>query len=504
MQHHVQFVASEIFPLAKSGGLADVCAALPAALTRLGADVHLVMPGYEQALDLAEKPHLAGVIENVLGRDQVRVIAARLPGSGLPVSLIDIPDLYGGVGLYQNADGTDRDDNAVRFAALCHAAARLAAGEGGAAWQPDIVHCHDWHTGLVPALLRNLCGAARPATVFTVHNLAYQGLFPWEALGRLDLPDDPELHAAMEFHGRMSFLKAGLGFSDFLTTVSKTYAREVQTSEYGCGLESVLAARADSFTGIVNGIDAGFWNPMGSPWLASSYSRRSMAGKKRCKHALQQELGLIQDEDAPLMIFLGRLISQKMADVLRDCLAQMMEQEGDRQFALLGQGDPALERDFTAIAAAFPGRVSVQIGYSEDRAHRLHAGGDILIHGSRYEPCGLTQLYAMRFGTIPVVRAVGGLADTVVDASEAALADGTATGICFEQPTSEAMRAAVDRAVALYRQPLVWRRLQTAAMGCDFDWEESARQYLEIYDRLVSPADAEMEAESERRTGSAA
>ena len=295
----------------------------------------------------------------------------------------------------------------------------------------------------------------------------------------------------------MSFLKAGLRFSDFLTTVSRTYAREIRTADCGCGMENVVEQRRDRLAGIVNGIDAGFWNPADSPWIAANYARHDLSGKRRCKRALQRELGLVEDDDAPLLVFIGRLTTQKMADIVRDALPALLRRDGALQFALLGQGDRALEQDFTDLAQAFPGRVSAQIGYSEARAHRLHAGGDILVHGSRFEPCGLTQLYAMRFGTIPVVSSVGGLADTVVDATEATLADGTATGVCFEPPTAEALLDALGRAVALYRQPLVWRRLQTAAMACDFNWERSAREYLDIYERLVPPggnalADAEI------------
>ncbi len=484
-------MASEIFPLAKTGGLADVCAALPAALARLGADVHLVMPGYEEALDLAEKPRVVEVLDDVLGHDGVRVVSARMPDTGLPVSLIDIPALYrDGGGLYQHADGSDRANNATRFGAFSHAAARLAGGTPGLPWRPNVVHCHDWHTGLVPMLLCHGDLPERPATVFTVHNMAFQGLFPLESRQALRLPANGSCLGDLELHGRLSFLKAGIRYADFLTTVSRTYAREIRTPDYGYGLESAVEARADTLAGIVNGIDAGFWSPTSSPWISATYSRQNLAGKRICKQALQRDLGLHERADAPLLVSISRLTEQKMADTLRDGLPGMLARDPTLQFALLGQGDRALERDFTALAGMFPGRVSVRIGYAEDYAHRLHAGGDILIHGSRFEPCGLTQLYAMRFGTIPVVRAVGGLADTVVDASEATLTDGSATGICFDPPTAEAMFSAIERAVALYRQPLVWRRLQIAAMSRDFSWERSARDYLEVYDRLLPGTEA--------------
>ena len=493
IRKHVQFVASEIYPLGKTGGLADVCAALPAALSRLGTDVRLVMPGYEEALDLAEKPHVSAVLDDVLGFENIRIIAARTPDSGLPVSLIDIPALYrDGGGIYQNADGSDRRNNAVRFAALSQAAVQLAAGRGGTAWRPDIVHCHDWHTGLLPLMLRQQCGQRYPATVFTVHNMSFQGLFPWEEMAALGLPNNETLLEGLEFFGQLSFLKAGLFYSDYLTTVSPTYAREIQTPEYGYGLDGLVKSKVDRLSGILNGIDADLWSPSKSKWLPASYSLRDISGKRHCKSILQGELGLAVDEQAPLIIFIGRLTGQKMADVLRECLPAMLAGEPDRQFALLGQGDLVLEDNFRAIARNFPGRVSVQTSYTEERAHRLHAGGDILIHGSRFEPCGLTQLYAMRFGVIPVVRPVGGLADTVVDATEQAVADGTATGFHFQAPTADAMLSAINRAVMFYRRPLSWRRLQLAAMSCEFNWERSAREYLGLYDRLV-PSHGEIE-----------
>lgn len=481
----ILFAASEIFPLAKTGGLADVCASLPAALAGLGAEVQLVMPGYEQALDLADRPHVTATLDNVLGFENVRIITARTPDTALPINLIDIPELYrNGGGIYQNADGSDRDDNAIRFGVFGQAAAQIAAGRGGSTWHPNIVHCNDWQTGLVPLMLRELCGPEVPATVFTAHNMMFQGLFPWEGRTAFRLPTNDGIEAGLGLHGQLSFLKAGLYFSDSLTTVSPTYAREIQTPDYGYGLEGLVQARAGHLTGILNGINSVFWDPSGNTRLAANYSAQDLSGKRYCKNALQRELGLVEDENAPLIIFVGRLTWQKMADILRDCLPAILAREPDRQFALLGQGERGLEDGFRSIAAAFPGRVSVQIGYCEDRAHRIHAGGDILLHGSQFEPCGLTQLYAMRFGTIPIVRPVGGLADTVVHASEQALVDGTATGVWFEEPSAEAMISAVDHAIWLYRQPLTWRRLQRVAMGVDSSWDRSARQYLTLYSGL--------------------
>jgi starch synthase len=471
--------------MAKTGGLADVSASLPAALARLGADMHLLMPGYEEALDRAEQLHTTGFAPAIPEYENVRILTGRSPDSGLPVSFVDIPELYrDGGGLYVNADGSEREDNSVRFAALTHAAAAMALGQIGSAWIPDIVHCNDWHTGLLPLLLRAKATGARPKTVFTVHNMAFQGLCPWTQFESLGLPSGPEITEGIEFYGQVNFLKAGLKFGDMLTTVSPTYAREIQTPEFGCGLEGVVSSRAKDLVGILNGIDTDFWNPMYDRWIAASYSRHDISGKRECKRALQRELGLIQDDNAPLLIFVGRLTRQKMADVLLAALPEILKRGGDRQLAILGQGDKALEDGFRNLMAVFPGRLSVHVGYSEDRAQRLHAGADMLIHGSRYEPCGLTQLYAMRYGTIPIVRPVGGLADTVVEVNDATISTSRATGFHFHGASIEDKLVAVDRAVAMYRQDLAWRRLQRAAMKADFSWDRSARQYLEVYTEL--------------------
>ncbi len=483
IQPRVLFAAAEIYPLAKTGGLADVCASLPQALSQLGVDTRLIIPGYEQALDMAIDKRTVGVLRNVLGFEMVRIIQGRTPDTGLPVTLIDVPRLYGGPGgIYQNPDGTDRRDNHKRFALFAHAVVRVAQGEGGLDWRPDIIHCHDWHAGLIPLLLR---GQDRPRTVLTIHNMAFQGLFPFKEFDALGLAPADEVLSGLEFFGKLNFLKGGLQFADWITTVSPTYAKEIQTEEFGCGLDGLMRERAGRLSGILNGIDANIWSPDHDKLLPATYSVDDMAGKQACKRALQQELGLKQNENAPLIIFASRLTGQKMADVLCDCLPDILERDPARQFALLGQGDHEIENCFRALSEKHKDRLSVRIGYSEDSAHRLHAGGDVLIHGSRFEPCGLTQLYALRFGTIPVVRPVGGLADTIVHADKRAISDGTANGFHFEEPSAESMMQGIDEACGYYYRPNIWGGLQKTAMSIDFSWERSAQRYLEVYQRIA-------------------
>jgi starch synthase len=479
----VLFASSEIYPLAKTGGLADVSAALPRALSALGVDVHLIMPGYPGALLSAVHKNLEATLTGFGGQDVTRIFSARLPDSGLPVWLVDCPALFNrDGGPYQDADGRDWPDNAGRFAHLNRVAARIATGDIVADWRADVVHANDWHTGLLPLLLKQGDGK-QPATLFTIHNLAFQGLFPAEQHASLGLAKELLTADGIEFHGRLSFLKAGLRFSDRLNTVSPSYAREILTSEFGCGLHGLLGERESQLSGILNGIDCEVWDPRTDAHLPAWFDMHSMAGKHRCKAELQHELGLAVEPDTPLLIWVSRITHQKMADTTLEILPQLMER--DVQFALIGEGDEASERTLTALAASHRGRMAVRIGYDEPLAHRFYAAGDLLVHPSRFEPCGLTPLYAMRHGTIPVVRRVGGLSDTVVDADEHAVRTGAATGFSFEEPSAPALLACVDRALSAYAQPLIWRRMQEQAMARDFSWEASARRYLALYCELA-------------------
>jgi starch synthase len=481
---NVLFAAAEVFPLAKTGGLADVCGALPQALWQGGINLRVIMPGYGSTLDQLDGVETEAEIGELLGVEGVRILRATLPGSGVPVWLVDAPSLFRREGgLYQAADGTDWPDNARRFALFAHAVAAVGLDRIELSWRPDIVHCHDWHAGLVPLLLQG--DTDRPATLFTIHNLAYQGNFPGDMMDRLRLPAWSFRPDGLEFHSQISFLKAGLVFADGLTTVSPGYAKEIQTPAFGCGMDGLLRLRANDLDGILNGIDTELWNPASDPWVGEAFSRHELGGKAACKSDLQAELRLDEDATAPLIISASRLTHQKMIDVTLKALPGMLTRWPKMQFALLGRGDRVLEQGFHAVSAAFPGRVAIHIGYDEPRAHRFHAGGDILLHGSRFEPCGLAQLYAMRYGTVPVVRRIGGLADTVCDVSPEAMGAQRATGFVFEHDTAEDMAFAVGRAISLYDQGSTWRTVQIQGMARDHGWEASARAYSAVYQRLL-------------------
>lgn len=475
--------AAEVFPLVKTGGLADVLGALPQALIAQGADVRLVLPGYAQVADAVLHQKTIASLGPLFGAARIDVRLGQMPYSRVPVYVIDAPYLYRrSGGPYQARDGNEWSDNLNRFALLGWVAAHLTAGELDPAWTPDVLHVHDWHAAMACAYV-----AAHPpthaATVFTVHNLAYQGLFPARDFHLLGLPSWLMDSRGLEFHGQLSFMKAGLKFADRITTVSPTYAKEIALTEFGFGLEGVIQGRARDVSGILNGVDTAIWNPERDPALIERYGRDDLANKGRCKEALQRELGLVPQADAPVFGVVSRLTSQKGLDLVLSALPSLLAAGG--QLALQGNGDPMLESAFVATAASHPGRVAVRIGYDESLAHRLIAGVDAVLVPSRFEPCGLTQMYALRYGTLPVVRRVGGLADTVIDARESTLADGSATGFVFDQATHAELEAAIARAVALYRERAAWTRVMRHAMTQDFSWEGAAMQYLARYAEVL-------------------
>ncbi len=477
----ILFVASEAQPLIKTGGLGDVCGSLPAALAALGADVRLLLPGYRDAR--ARAGPLRPVAQIVLPRlaKPATLLEGTLPGTRVTTWLVDFPPAYDRPGNpYLNAFGHPWHDNAARFALLARVAAAIARRAAGLAWRPDVVHCHDWQTGLVPALLAQ--EPARPATVFTIHNLAYQGLFPRDTLGALGLPGSLWSPAALEFYGWLSFIKGGLVFADRLTTVSPSYAREILTPEFGVGLDGLLRHRARDLSGILNGIDERAWNPARDPHLVARYSARRFAAKQPNKAALQRQLGL-PVSGVPLIGMVGRLVQQKGIDLALAALPKLMELP--LQLAVLGSGEAGYEDALRRAAEQYPQKLAVTIGYDEPLAHRVEAGSDMFLMPSRFEPCGLNQLYSLRYGTVPIVRPVGGLADTVVDATPETLAAGTATGVVFAEATPAALLGALRRALALYADRRRWKRLAVTGMRRDFSWRHSAGDYLELYGRLT-------------------
>jgi starch synthase len=471
-------VAAEIFPWVKTGGLGDVVAALPPALAR-SADVRLLLPGYTPLLDALENSRVVAQLGSTFGAATVELRRGRLPGLDLPVYLIDSPYLYDRPGNpYLAPDRSDWPDNPRRFGLLGWVAAHLGCGDVDRDWRADVVHAHDWHAGLACAHLA-LHPGPRPASVFTVHNLAFVGEFDPLQLTELQLPRSTFAPEGLEFHGKGSFMKAGLYYADQLTTVSPTYAHEIQTSAFGCGFEGLLTRRAPVLAGILNGVDNAVWNPATDPHIEARYDRDDLAGKAKVKAALQRSLGLRVDPAQLLVGVVTRLAYQKGVDLLVQSMRGLAG-EGV-QLALLGSGDPQIERDLTQLARQLPQAVSISFGYDDALSHRIIAGADVVAVPSRYEPCGLTQLYGLRYGSAPVVHAVGGLADTVVDASEANLQADRATGFTFVNATEAALHAALHRAQRLYADAPRWQQVMRRAMAQDFSWNEAAARYLDLY-----------------------
>ncbi|MDP9044663.1 MAG: glycogen synthase GlgA [Pseudomonadota bacterium] len=479
----VLHVGAEIFPLVKTGGLADVLGALPQALVAQGADVRLLLPGLPSIADSVLHQKTVCELGAQFGAARVTLRLGQMPYSKIPVYVIDAPLLYRRPGNpYLDATGEEWPDNAQRFALLGWVAAHLGTGELDPEWSPAVLHTHDWHAAMACAYLAAHPGAAA-RSVYTVHNLAFQGLFPSGDFPLLGLSSRFMAATGLEYHQQVSFMKAGLKFADRVTTVSPTYAREIATHEFGAGLDGVILGRGADVSGVLNGVDPAVWDPATDPGIPARYGPGQLEGKARCKAALQGQLGLAQRADAPIFGVVSRLTSQKGLDLVLGALPSLLRRGG--QLALQGTGDPAIEAAFIAVADASPGEVSVRIGYDEAFAHQLIAGSDAILVPSRFEPCGLTQLYGLRYGTVPVVRRVGGLADTVVDATEAGLAEDRATGICFDAATPAALDQAIQRAIDLYAEPVRWRQLMLRGMAQDFSWAGSARRYMALYEGLA-------------------
>ncbi|AGA92177.1 glycogen/starch synthase, ADP-glucose type [Thioflavicoccus mobilis 8321] len=481
----VLVASSEVHPLVKTGGLADVASSLPAALRQLGHDVRLIIPAYPRAVKQLDTIEPVGSLHPLGSRARVQLLEARHPDHPVPIYLVDAPEHFAREGNpYVDLSGRDWGDNPERFLLFCQVIAEIGRGVPALGWRPEIIHGNDWQTGLAPALLHD--EAERPALVFTIHNLAYQGLFDRATFDRLRLPPALWSLAGLEFHQRMSFIKGGIVFSDRVNTVSPTYAEEVKTLRFGCGLDGLLRQLGTRFQGILNGIDYRVWDPATDRLIPQRYGPETLELKASNKRALQLEFGLPQNERAIVFGYIGRLVEQKGVDLILSMLPRLLV-HSDVQLVMQGSGDAQIEQAMLEATRAHPDQIGVYIGYDEDRAHRIEAGCDAFLMPSRFEPCGLNQMYSLRYGSVPIVHRTGGLADTVVNATPERLAEGSATGLLFDHSNADSLWHAVRYALRLYRdQPDQWRSLMRAGMRQDLSWERSARRYVALYEAALA------------------
>lgn len=476
------FVTSEIFPLIKTGGLADVSGALPIALQQLGVDIRIILPAYRGVLAQCPHPRLIGMLQ-VFGDIECQIFETVLPGTSIPLWLIDQPALYDrDGGPYHHPKYGDWQDNPLRFGLLAKVAAMLASNHPLSGWQADVVHCNDWQTGLTPYYLQQQGSSAK--TLFSIHNMAFQGNFHPDWRHRLQLDERDYQQQGYEFFGHLSFMKAGLHYAHWLSTVSPTYAREIQTDTFGFGFQGLLQHRSAQLSGILNGIDTAAWNPHTDPDLPANYSIQDLSGKQRVKLDLQLELGLKVDADMPLLGIVSRLTYQKGLDMLPEIVDALMT--SGCQLAVLGSGEHGLEQQFLALQQQYPGRVAVKIGYHEPLSHRIMAGVDIFVMPSRFEPCGLNQMYGLRYGTIPVVANTGGLADSVrggnID-TDGHIPDDM-TGFVLAETNPSTLLVTLRQAMSIFVNKTAWQQLQIQAMQQDVSWESSAKHYLTLYESL--------------------
>lgn len=473
----VLFATSELAPLIKTGGLADVSGALPAALRSLGVDVRVLLPGYTPVIAQLPRHDVVATFDFLPGFPPVRLLSGDTEND-VPLLVLDCPELYQRAGgPYQDNGGHDWPDNARRFGLLSKVAALLASGTSPLAWKPDLLHCNDWQTALAPAYL--YFAQSPTPSVMTIHNLAFQGIFPPSTLHELHLPLSSFAISGVEYYGNLSFLKAGLYYADHITTVSPNYAEEIQQEALGFGMQGLLAQRRDHLTGILNGIDTDEWNPASDSHIARKYSAARMAGKAANKLALQQRMGLQPDPDVPLLGVVSRFTHQKGLDLLLEIAPRLADLPV--QLVMLGSGDAKMQDAAHELASRYPGRIGAYIGFSEELSHLVEAGADLFVMPSRFEPCGLNQLYSQRYGTPPIVHATGGLADSVVDCTADTLANGSASGFVFSGMTTDNLYATIQRAVELYRDEKRWKELRKNCMGKDFSWQRSAEAYREVY-----------------------
>ncbi len=465
--------ASELFPLVKTGGLADVMGALPRVLGKQGVEVRTLVPGYPAMMAALTQAEPVYAVPSLYGA-AVRVLAGK--AAGLDVFVLDAPHLFDRPGNpYVGPDGRDWPDNPQRFAALARMAADIGLG-AIPGWVPQTVHCHDWQTGLAPAYLA-LAGGGRPRTVMTIHNLAFTGQVPMALWQELGLPQEALGTDGVEFYQAIGFMKAGLYYADAISTVSPSYAAEIQTPAFGCGFDGLLRSRRAVLHGILNGLDETVWDPWTDNLMTARYRKGHLRGKAKCKAALQARLGLAEQADTPLFGIVSRLTGQKGMDLVLANLPALLAR--DAQLAVLGTGEPAIEAEFRSASAANPGRVAAVLDYDEALSHQLVSGANVLLVPSRFEPCGLTQMMAMRYGALPVVSRVGGLADTVVDANEAALRAGVATGFVGDASAAGLARS-LHRALDLWADQPAWGQVQRAGMGSEVGWDASAARYAAV------------------------
>ncbi len=474
----ILFASSEVHPLIKTGGLADVAGSLPKALAELSQQVRVILPNYPAIKKTEEVRFISTVRVN---NQDANILETHLPESDVIVWLVDCPALFDTPGNpYVDENGNPWANVADRFTLFSRIIVEVAMNRAHLDWQPDVIHCNDWQTGLVPALLS--IESNTPATVFTIHNMAYQGMFPESTFAELNLPRQLWHPNGLEFHDMLSFIKGGLSYADRITTVSPTYAQEIQTPEFGYGLEGLLSHKYAILSGVINGMDLDQWNPEKDSSISEPYSVETLANKMINKTSLQARSSLPVNKSVPLFGLISRLVEQKGIDLLIDCLGEMVDMP--LQLVLLGSGDKSVEHQLMEFARLYPKKISVTIGYDEALAHQIEAGADIFLMPSLFEPCGLNQMYSQRYGTIPIVRETGGLADTIEDALPKSLANNTATGVSFKEASAGALLEAIKRTLLLYSDKKTWKKIQIAAMEKDFSWKNSAEQYLALYEDI--------------------
>jgi starch synthase len=480
---HVLYCTAEAQPLVKIGGLGEVGGALPPTLRKLGVDVRLLIPAYRGVIDAIRGEPVGEPCQVLPGVEESAQLFQGVLENGQPVYAIACPSLYDREGgPYNDADGDDWPDNALRFGVLSKMAALFGNTAGLAGWTADIIHCNDWHTGLAPAYLMH-DRRARARSVISIHNIAFQGNCSPELLAPLGLPKSCFIPDGVEFYGQLSFLKAGLYYADYITTVSPGYAREIQTPESGFGMEGLLTYRRNRLTGILNGIDTSAWDPQQDAYLPARFGPQDLVGKAVNKQLLQERLGLKPSAETIVLGMVGRFTYHKGVDLVLEIAEELLEQPV--QLVVLGSGDRHYEIEWNRFAWDHPGQVSVTTGYDMALAHFIEAGSDIFLMPSRFEPCGLNQMYSMRYGTPPVVHRTGGLADSVVDTTPRSLIEGTATGFVFEHPNKAELLACVLRALLAYQDKKTWQKIQNNGMLKEFSWEASATRYFKIYQALM-------------------